>query len=163
MNNKSEELLAINPYGKVPVLVVDNQAIYESAVIGEYLEEVYPEVQLMPKTPYNRAQVRIWTDYAASRFAPPFYHIMRSENPEKVKKNWSLVHKELAYVENHLKSAKTGWFVGGAFGMADINMLPFIDRADNLEGEILTGYPSIKSWLEAFRKRLSYQETVMPD
>ena len=46
--NKPEDLLRLNPYGKVPVLVDGDAVVYESAIINEYLEEKYPEVSLMP-------------------------------------------------------------------------------------------------------------------
>ena len=88
LSNKSQELLEISPYGKVPVVVVEGRAIYESAVIGEYLDEMYPQVRLMPEDPYERAQVRLWTDYSATRLVPPLYRIRKSKDPEKVEQSW---------------------------------------------------------------------------
>ncbi len=152
-------MLEINPYGKVPVVVVEGRAIYESAVIGEYLDEVFPDVRLMPEDPYERAQVRIWTDYAATRLVPPLYRIRKSSDPEKVKNSWPELHKELAYVERHLKATEGVWFVGGKFGMADINFLPFINQVENLEGEVLSQYPAINAWNVAFKERPSFQAT----
>lgn len=160
LSNKSKELLEVSPYGKVPVVVVEGRAIYESAVIGEYLDEMYPQVRLMPEDPYERAQVRLWTDYSATRLVPPLYRIRKSKEPEKVEQSWPELHKELAYVERHLKAAEGVWFVGGAFGMADINFLPFIHQASQLEGDVLSGYPALKGWFEAFEQRESYKATI---
>ena len=42
LGNKPEELLRLNPYAKVPVLVDGDTVVYESAVINEYLEEKFP-------------------------------------------------------------------------------------------------------------------------
>lgn len=53
--------LRINPKAVVPVLVHDGRVIRESTVICEYLDEVYPEHPILPRDPYERAQVRIWT------------------------------------------------------------------------------------------------------
>ena len=160
LKNKSKELLEVSPYGKVPVVVVDGESIYESAVIGEYLEEVYPQVPLMPKDPYQRAQVRLWTDYVATRLSPPMGEIRRAEKPEDAKDAWPELHKALEYIERHLKSSEGPWFVGATFGMADINFLPFIERLPALEGEVLSDYPAIAGWLAAFHERPSYQETL---
>ncbi len=55
------EFLKLNPKGVVPVLVHDGRIVRESTVICEYLEEVFPEHPIYPDTPYERAQVRIWT------------------------------------------------------------------------------------------------------
>ena len=53
--------LAINPKGVVPVLVHDGRIVRESTVICEYVEEVFPEHPIYPDSPWERAQVRIWT------------------------------------------------------------------------------------------------------
>ena len=160
LSNKSKELLEISPYGKVPVVVVEGRAIYESAVIGEYLDEMYPQVRLMPEDPYERAQVRLCTDFSATRLVPPLYRIRKSKDPEKVEQSWPELHKELAYVERHLKAAEGVWFVGGTFGMADINFLPFVHQASQLEGDVLSGYPALNGWFEAFEQRASYKATI---
>jgi glutathione S-transferase len=55
------DFLRINPKGVVPVLVHDGRIIRESTVICEYVEEVFDGPSLYPDTPYERAQVRIWT------------------------------------------------------------------------------------------------------
>jgi len=144
----------------VPVLAIDDVSIYESAVINEYLEEAYPDKKLMPDSPFDRAQVRIWTDYAASKFVKPLYGIFRSKEPEKEKEARTELDKELAYLESHFSSKEGPWFVGDMFTLADINMLPFIYGASKLEGEVLSGYPGIKTWLASFEERTSFKETL---
>jgi maleylacetoacetate isomerase len=49
---------AINPQCLVPSLAVEDTTITQSLAIIEYLEEVYPDPPLMPKSPVNRARVR---------------------------------------------------------------------------------------------------------
>jgi glutathione S-transferase len=53
--------LALNPKAVVPVLVHDGAVIVESTVICEYVEETFPEHPIYPKTPLERARVRVWT------------------------------------------------------------------------------------------------------
>jgi len=50
----------MNPRGLVPVLVHDGNTIFESSVICTYLDEVFPEPPLMPRSPVERATVRLW-------------------------------------------------------------------------------------------------------
>lgn len=55
---KKAEFLAINPRGKVPVLVDEGWVVRESAVILEYIEERYPDRPIFPNNPRERATVR---------------------------------------------------------------------------------------------------------
>ena len=54
------EFKAINPRGVVPVLVHDDDTIVELSVICAYLDEVFPTPPLSPKTPLERATMRLW-------------------------------------------------------------------------------------------------------
>src|SRR5215467_11187016 len=47
-----------HPIGRIPFLEIDGEAIPESAVIAEYLEEVYPEPSLLGATPRESAHIR---------------------------------------------------------------------------------------------------------
>jgi glutathione S-transferase len=55
------EFLAINPKAVVPVLIADGEVITESTVICEYLEDAFAEPRLYPRSPLERARVRVWT------------------------------------------------------------------------------------------------------
>ncbi len=55
------DFLTLNPKAVVPVLVHDGSVITESTVICEYVEEAFPEDPIYPRSPVQRAQVRIWT------------------------------------------------------------------------------------------------------
>ena len=60
-DQQSPDYLKLNPGGYVPTLVHDGRPIRESAVICEYLEEVFPEPPLSPRDALGRAEMRIWT------------------------------------------------------------------------------------------------------
>ena len=47
LENKSEEFLKASPTGKVPVVVLDGDSIYESNVVNQYLDEVTGGQRLM--------------------------------------------------------------------------------------------------------------------
>ena len=55
------EYLKLNPKGYVPTLVHDGQAIRESTLICEYLDEIVPSPPLMPADAHERVQVRLWS------------------------------------------------------------------------------------------------------
>lgn len=59
-DNLKPEYLRINPDGVVPTLVHDGVPIYDSSVICEYLDEVFPDPPLKPVDPQARAAMRRW-------------------------------------------------------------------------------------------------------
>jgi len=65
LRNKSPLLLQMNPvHKKIPVLIHNGKPICESAIILQYIDEVWNHnPQLMPSDPYERAQARFWIDY----------------------------------------------------------------------------------------------------
>ena len=57
------DYLRLNPKGVVPTLIHEGRAIIESTLICEYLDEVFLEPSLVPKTPYERSQMRRWSKH----------------------------------------------------------------------------------------------------
>jgi len=62
LRDKPDWFLDISPHGKVPVLKVDDEVLFESNAIAEYLDEVF-EPRLHPADPIKRARNRAWTDF----------------------------------------------------------------------------------------------------
>src|SRR5262245_3358582 len=63
--NKPEWFLKISPLGKTPVLLVGDTAIFESAVILEYLEDTHSPA-LHPADPLARAEHRAWIEFGSA-------------------------------------------------------------------------------------------------
>jgi len=76
MEQKRPEYLALNPNGVVPTLVHDGRVLYESNVITEYLDEIFPGPRLYPPDPWERAQAKMWQAFElamAKEFRPLMY------------------------------------------------------------------------------------------
>lgn len=56
--DRSPELLARSPLGKVPFLETEQGSICESQVCMEYIEATYPQQPLLPADPFEAAKVR---------------------------------------------------------------------------------------------------------
>ena len=64
---KPDWFQALSPLGKVPLLLVDEgTALFESAVICEFLEETAPGARLHPEDPLERARHRAWMEFASA-------------------------------------------------------------------------------------------------
>src|SRR6185295_17902389 len=80
--NKAEsaEFARLNPLRLTPVLELpDGRTIYESTVVNEYLEEVYPSPTMLPKDPYERARVRILEDTADQYLYPALGNLRKAQ------------------------------------------------------------------------------------
>jgi glutathione S-transferase len=62
---KPDWFLALSPLGKVPLLLVGDAVLFESAVICEYLDEVTPG-SLHPVDPLLKARHRAWIESGSS-------------------------------------------------------------------------------------------------
>jgi len=106
--HKTPRFLALNPYGKVPVLVDEGAVIYESTVVNEYLEDRFPELALLPRDPLGRAEVRLWEDYGDNAFLAPaeaiFVHDKgwRTFEPERLEQMRQEIRDVLARLEKQL-------------------------------------------------------------
>jgi len=90
----TDEYLALNPKAVVPTLVHGGRVLVESTVVCEYLEDAFTDVPLMPRDPFERAQVRLWTKLVDEELQPAVKyityaschrHIVRRMPPEKLK------------------------------------------------------------------------------
>ncbi|WP_159931060.1 glutathione S-transferase family protein [Oceanicoccus sp. KOV_DT_Chl] len=75
-NPAPDWFLALNPLGKVPVLIHREQAIYESAIINEYLEDCFPKPTAFSKDPAAKALARILIDYCGKSFVPAMFGLL---------------------------------------------------------------------------------------
>ncbi len=62
--------LALNPEGKVPVLLVDGRPLTEGAAILFYLARTHPQAGLLPAGPEAEAQAISWMSFIASTLHP---------------------------------------------------------------------------------------------
>ena len=60
LDNKPEDLAALNPYNTLPTLVDRDLILYEADIMMEYLDERFPHPPLFPVYPVARAQSRLW-------------------------------------------------------------------------------------------------------
>lgn len=147
LGNKPKDLLELNPYGKVPVLVDGDAVVYESAIIDEYLEERYPDVPLMPKDPLARARVRIWIDYCNTRVQRAAGFIAHNY---KVEESGSELRTYLENLDRHMRGRE---YLVDEYSLADITYIPFFVRRDRYQVNMGDDLPHVKAWMERLLDR----------
>ena len=162
--NKSEEFLKASPTGKVPVVVVDGDSIYESNVVNEYLDEVMEGPGLMPEDPKRRAYARIWMSFADTDFFPAVFVASvgreRGFSEERISEAFEKLEVALGKLEERLEGRD---YLAGEFSLADVAHAGNFVRLRELEerGEIsLDEYPNVAAWMERLEGRKSYEAAV---
>src|ERR1700689_1082523 len=111
--NKPDWFLKISPLGRTPVLQVGDTAIFESAVILEYLEEAEPK-PLHPADALRRAEHRGWIEFGsailndvAGLYSAPDEAAFRAKTAQLAARFARLEARVVA----------SPWFDGGAFSL----------------------------------------------
>ena len=152
---RTPEFLAINPNGKIPVLVVQGRGpISESHAIIAYLAE---GSALIPTDPYERALMWQWMCFEQYQLEPGvatlrFWLKYLKQTPQELGERHTERYKRgaeaLAVLERGL--AHRQWLASGAPSRADIARFAYTHVADDA-GYRLANYPAITAWIVRFK------------
>lgn len=147
--SRTPAFLALNPNGRIPVLVDGDRVLCESNAILHYLAEGSP---LLPTDRYLHAQVLQWQFFeqyshepciATSRYIVRYLGSPPSRQAElDAKRDGG--YAALAVMEQHL--AHGDYFVGEAPTIADLSLYAYTHVADE-GGFSLAEFPRIRAWL----------------
>lgn len=158
--NKPDWFLKISPLGKVPVLKVGDDVIFESAVIVEFLEETVAPA-LHPADPVRRADHRAWIEFASTVLSD-IWGFYTAPDGESFDKKREVLAQRFEWLEARLKADP--WFDGSTFHLVDAVFGPvfrYFDVFDEIEDfGILKGKPKIARWRKALKQRPSVKTAV---
>ena len=164
LRNKSEEFLSVSPYGKVPVLVENGTALYESNVVNEYLDEVYEAPRLMPEDPQQRALARSWMAFADDYFFPAVFMARMGRrqgfSEERIREAHEKLEEALRRLEHQLEGRR---YLVGEYTLADIAHAGNFHRLRELaeRGEVTIGrFPNVAAWMRLVDSRESYKKSA---
>jgi len=163
---RTPEFLAINPNGKIPVLVVpDRGPIAESHAIISYLAEGSP---LVPSDPYERALMWQWMCFEQYQLEPgvatvrlwlKFLNKTPGELGERYRERFQRGAEALAVLERGLAGRR--WLIGAVTTLADIAMFAYTHVAEEA-GYRLMDYPAIGAWIAGFKALPWYAPITEP-
>jgi len=155
--DRKEDLQAASRRAEVPVLTLDNgRTIYDSTIICEFLEQVYPDPPVYPKDAWERARMRLIEDLCDRTFDAIgfgyFLGLLRKAAPESGAMQEAAKRECLAMMENlERELGDRNFFCGDAPTVADFAAITHgpLARAMRLD---LAALPRINAWMGRMRE-----------
>jgi glutathione S-transferase len=161
--NKPAWFLELSPLGKTPLLLTDGHALFESAVICEYLDETVAP-RLLPQDAIERARQRGWIEFGSqvlNRIAA-FYN---AADETALAHEHAALRGQFERLEAQLGDGP--YFAGANFGLVDATFGPVFRYFDVFEQVIdfaeLDRMPRLRAWRAALAARDSVRTAVPAD
>ena len=151
------EFLALNPAGKLPVLVDGDFVLTESVAIALYLAEKYAHKGLLPAELEPRARVNQWLLFTATELEQPLWRIARHTGlypkDRRLPEDITLAREDFqtmaAVMEKHLQGKR--FLVGDRVTVADFVAAYTLDWAN--EVHLLEASPNLRRYLQEMYER----------
>jgi glutathione S-transferase len=161
--NKPEWFKAISPTGKVPLLRVGEEVLFESSVIVEYLEETQPK-PMHPQAPLSKARHRSWMEFGSAILAD-IWTLETTPDEKTFHAKAKLLKEKFAKLEKALTAGP--YFGGKKFSIVDAAFAPvfrYFDVFDRiLDLGVFDGLPKVQAWRKALAARPSVANAVVPN
>jgi len=162
------EYLAMNPAGDVPLMIEeDGTVLSNSAVICEYLEEVYPEISLMGDDPVHRAEVRRlvgWFDVKFNREVTEYLvgekmmkRFLKLGEPHgpSVRAGHANIHYHLDYITYLMERRR--WLAGDDISYADLAAAAHLSAVDYIGDVPWEDHATAQAWYLRIKSRPSFK------
>jgi glutathione S-transferase len=163
LSEKPEWFKTISPLGKVPLLKVGEEVLFESAVIVEYLEETR-DPPLHPNDPLTKARHRAWMEFGSSILAD-IWVVETTADRQAFANKLKILKDKFARIEAQLGDGP--YFAGPAFSIVDAVFAPVFRYFDVFDAitdlGIFDSLPKVQAWRASLAARPSVINAVVPD
>ena len=167
-DNKTDEYLDKNPFGKIPTVEVDGKIIYEDDAITHYLNETVAGGKFSPSEPLQQARMYQIMSIASSYLYGPAVTTLTIQNlvvPQQGgQTDQDAVEKAIAPTQKALKAIEdlyqgSPYLLGDTLTIADFYLLPIFDYlAKTPQFEAVTAdVPQLKTWWQNIQTLDSYK------
>ena len=165
---RRDDYLAMNPTGKVPLLVEDDgSVIADSTVICEYLDELHPDPPLIGRRPAARAETRRLVAWFDEKFNA---EVSNNLIGEKIIKQFlglgepsvEAIRAGLANMKIHLDyiswlADTRNWLAGDELSLADLTAAAHLSALDYLGDVPWENHVRAKEWYARLKSRPSFR------
>ena len=161
------DFLAMNPWGRVPVIRYNDFTLWESNAILRYLFRTFKQGSFANVTEEAFAQADQWVDWLATTlYYPAFrqYYLYQTKIPaaEKDASKLASYREEalgpLRFLDEQL--AKRNYVASDQFSMADLLAGVYVDRWMRLDAEA-SSLTHIARYFERLSQREPYKKTIL--
>jgi glutathione S-transferase len=161
--------LALNPNGKVPVIVHDGVPIFESAAISIYLGETFGVARgLFPEPGPRRGQAMQWIVWANVSLGEAFSRVEHNSSPQIPAERHNAKALEVAREDTGrllrvLDEALAGkaYLLGDTFSISDAHVASWTGFL-SMRGIALKLYPNIEAWTARCAARPGFKVSMTP-
>jgi glutathione S-transferase len=158
--------LALNPNGKVPLLVDGAFTLWESNTIVRYLASKHGAGSLCPASLETRALAERWMDWQLSTLVSPvsivFQNLIRRPAAERdaaeIERNTREANRAMALLDEHLQSRP--YVAGEAFTMGDIPAGATAHRWLEIPGIERPALTAVRAWRARLAERAAFRDHV---
>jgi glutathione S-transferase len=158
-----EWFIKLSPLKKVPVLKVDDEVLFESAVINEYLDDITGG-ELQPEDALERAKNRAWVEFASNMLGN-LYMMKMSKDEDRYNKYRQNLVDQMYRVEKRLGDGP--WFNGEVFTLADTAFAPLFRQNSVAQNRLSVidpdSMPKVTAWAERLLALPEVRESVVDD
>ncbi|MDA9990437.1 glutathione S-transferase family protein [Paracoccaceae bacterium] len=167
---QSAEFLRRNPAGMVPILRLDGKNYTESTAICEYLEDLYPAPELMPKDIAEKYEVRRLVDWFDDKFYNEVTKKLLNErvikkisgegypDSKNVKKGAKRIKYHLDYMAWLLERRR--WLAGDIMTLADFSAAAQLSCLDYLSDVDWNRSVAVKDWYAKIKSRPAFRNIL---
>ena len=155
----SDTFLAINPNHKIPAIVDDGQAIWESGAILLHLAEQYdPEGRILSKDPRKRMEAIQYAFFQTGGVGPNLGRLgaaLRKEgekNAEMIEIFGGEMDRLCGVIDRILENGKREYLTGD-YSIGDIMHFPWLRIAQSIGADWVVSRPRIVDWLDRIAAR----------
>ncbi|WP_137392295.1 glutathione S-transferase family protein [Rhodoligotrophos defluvii] len=161
----TEEMLRLNPIGRLPFLVLDDgRVIAETIAICRYFEELHPEPVLFGRDPFEKAMVEMWQRRVEQRLLDPVAQAFRHTHPKMAPLEqpqipaWGEANRDKAawmldFLNREMEHRP--FIAGDRFSVADITALVAVDFMKLAKLALTEQHPHLKDWHDRVSARPS--------
>lgn len=152
-----EELIKANPLGKIPVLQIGEQAIFDSQVILRYLDDTYGEGQYQPR---DLAEAT-WLATVQGIVDEALTMTLEKKRPEPLRYSFWVQRYQIAIPRSLTWLEQTPGVLEDSVNQMRINLAVALDYLDFRHPELhwREGAPLMHQWHQSFRRRPSFLAT----
>jgi glutathione S-transferase len=157
-DTRAASLLAVNPNGKIPVLIDGDLVLWESLAINLYLAHQYG-APLWPTAHTEQAIALQWSFWVVTEVEPHLWEMWQARSATRPDEARARIAEDrlraaLTILDSHL--ADRNWITDGGFSVADLNLESYIIRARR-GGFELTTHTNLWAWIERCEARPARQ------